>query len=108
MLYFTRITNKSSEGAPLMKGCTSAYYRAGAIRSRRDAVQSLLCDLLASLLREAITMRQSVVGRTFYLLSGHHIARSIENMDPRIMIEITTIKHINNIIVPNPRHAEKL
>ncbi len=37
-----------------------------------------------------------------------YIVRNIENMDPRIIIEITPIKHINNSIVPNPRNAEKL
>ncbi|MET3655440.1 hypothetical protein [Sporosarcina psychrophila] len=40
---------------------------AEAIRPRRDAIQSLPSDLLTGLLREAITKRQSGVGRTFFL-----------------------------------------
>jgi hypothetical protein len=48
---------------------------AGAIRPRRDAVQSLPSNLLAGLLREAITKRQSGVGRTFYSLSADCIVR---------------------------------
>ena len=46
---------------------------AGAIRPRRDAVQSLPSDLLTGLLRKAITKRQSGVGRTFHLLSADYI-----------------------------------
>jgi hypothetical protein len=55
-VYLTSITNKSSEGA------TSV--------SRSNQADS---DLLAGLLREAITKRQSGLGRTFYLLSADYI-----------------------------------
>ena len=48
---------------------------AGAIRPRREAVQSLPSDLLTGLLREAITKRLSGVGRTFYLLSADYLLR---------------------------------
>ncbi len=46
------------------------------MRPRREAVQSLPSDLLAGLLREAITKRKSGVGKTFYLLSADHIVIS--------------------------------
>ncbi|WP_186669425.1 hypothetical protein [Sporosarcina sp. BP05] len=46
---------------------------AGAIRPRRDVVQSLPSDFLTFLLRKAITKRQSGVGRAVYLLSADYI-----------------------------------
>lgn len=49
---------------------------AEAIRLRRDAVQSLPSDLLAGLLRKAITKRQSGVGRTIHLLSADYIVNT--------------------------------
>ncbi len=54
-----------------MKGSPISPHRegAGVIRPRRDAVQSLLGDLLAGLLRKAITKRLSSVGRTTHVLN---------------------------------------
>jgi hypothetical protein len=61
---------KGSQISPRPAAKAAHPHPAGAevMRPRRDAVQSLPSDLLAGLLREAITKRRSVIGNCFLVI----------------------------------------